>query len=390
MNRKTLIAISFCAIMVMGGFLALANSSPGNTSSNQGLLANPDTSTGGTSNTSIIYYSGTSQYLTAQASVLSGTVNHIYVWTYVNSTGDEEELLNEGILINGAMAVNFNNINPVIRAPDSTGIWEPALAFTSSGEYNYSFNYSATSSYYMQLENLNNDTLSGKAYVNVYYPPSISISENKNISETGHNVIFNSTIDNTVSGYTVNWTANGLNIGTSANLSHVFDSTGNYTINAVLTTGGVNYSSNSLSLRIIPNLEIVSLSQTPDPTDKGENATLTAQVSGGLGPYSYGWTVNDVSLGINSTSAYYIFTSAGNYTVNFTVRDSIGDISERSYAETTNNAPSLTLIRSGTPRATIPYNMSVSISGGNGPYSISWTFENGGTATGENITRFHE
>ena len=222
--------------------------------------------------------------------------------------------------------------------------------------------------------------------VNVYQPPSISISENKNISEIGHNVIFNGTVDNTVSGYSVNWTANGLNIGTGANLSYSFDSTGNYTIHAVLTTGGVNYSSNNLSLRIIPKLEIVSLSQTPDPTDKGENATLTAQVSGGLGPYSYYWTVNSVSLGINSTSAYYIFPSTGNYTVNFSVRDSIGDISERSYVETTNNAPSLTLIRSGTPRATIPYNMSISISGGNGPYSISWTFENGGTATGKNIT----
>lgn len=386
MNKRTLIAILFCAIMIMGGFLALADSSPGNTSGNQGLLTNPDTSTGGFSNTSIIFYGESSQYLTAQASVLSGTVNHIYIWSYVNTSSGEGNLLNEEILINGAVGVNLNNINPVVRTQSYTGAWGPAIAYISSGSYNYSFNYSATSSYYMQIENLNNDNVSSKAYVNVYQPPSISISESKNISETGHDVIFNSTIDNTVSGYTVNWTANGLNIGTGANLSHAFDSTGNYTIHAVLTTGGVNYSSNSLSLRIIPNLEIVSLSQTPDPTDKGENATLTAQVSGGLSPYSYDWTVNDVSLGINSTSAYYIFTSAGNYTVNFTVRDSIGDISERSYVETTNNAPSLTLIRSGTPRATIPYNMSVSISGGNGPYSISWTFESGGTATGENIT----
>ena len=73
MNKKALIAISFCAIMIMGGFLALANSSPGNVSGNQGLLIHPDTSTG-TVNTTLVYYGGTEEYLSANANVLSGVI----------------------------------------------------------------------------------------------------------------------------------------------------------------------------------------------------------------------------------------------------------------------------------------------------------------------------
>jgi hypothetical protein len=370
--------------MVMGGFLALAGSSPGNTSGYRGLSISPDT-TGGTVNTSIVVYdqNRTEQYLSANASVLSGAVNHIYVMSYVNNT-DLEDILNEEILINGAGVVNLGNKD--VRTQDYTGAWGPALEFGVPTPFNYSLNYSSTKSYTIQLEDLNNNVISTSATVNVYLPPSISISENKNISETGNNIIFKSAINNTVSGYTVNWSANGLNIGQGENISHAFDTAGNYTIQAVMTTGGTNYTSNTLTLRIVPKLEIVSLSQTPDPTDKGENATLTAQVSGGLGPYSDDWVVNDISLGINSTKAYYVFSSTGNYTVNFSVKDSIGDISARGYVETTTSQPSLYLVRSGTPKATVPYNMSVDVSGGNGPYSITWTFESGGTAKGANVS----
>ena len=138
MNTKTLIAISVCAIMIMGGFLALADSSPGNVSGNQGLLIHPDTSTG-TVNTTLVYFQGTEEYLSANANVLSGTVNHIYVWSYVNSTS-KEDLLNEYILINGVQVANLANKD--VRTPDFSGAWGLAQEWglPSGNPINYSLN----------------------------------------------------------------------------------------------------------------------------------------------------------------------------------------------------------------------------------------------------------
>ncbi|MGC8880816.1 MAG: PKD domain-containing protein [Minisyncoccia bacterium] len=84
--------------------------------------------------------------------------------------------------------------------------------------------------------------------------------------------------------------------------------------------GSNNYDTKTITVNVnpLPNLN-VSCSASPNPSQVGQTVTFTANVSGGISPYSYYWSG---AVSGSSSSVSKSFNSAGTYTAYLTVTDS--------------------------------------------------------------------
>jgi PKD repeat protein len=124
--------------------------------------------------------------------------------------------------------------------------------------------------------------------------------------------------------------------------------------------------------------------------------TFSAIATGGTIPYSFSWQfINSggVLIGTNDTqSATFKFTTAGDYTVKAIVVDSQTPPATNSVSATvTVLAPTPQLVAGfgfgpdDAPAGTI-VNFHATASGGVPPYTYTWTFGDGGSASGQNVT----
>jgi PKD repeat protein len=129
-----------------------------------------------------------------------------------------------------------------------------------------------------------------------------------------------------------------------------------------------------------------SISKTEALT--GEALTFTSDASGGMTPYTYSWDFNNDGVTDNTTAnPTYSYATAGTYTVKLTIIDSTGNskiVTKTGYvtiytplsadfsADKVKAAVGETITFTGAP------------SGGKGPYTYSWDFNNSGTT--ENVT----
>jgi PKD repeat protein len=122
----------------------------------------------------------------------------------------------------------------------------------------------------------------------------------------------------------------------------------------------------------------------------GGSVNFQGLISGGLAPLSYSW-----NFGVGGPSGSSIedpgnvtFPNAGTYTVTFSVTDALGSSESATVIVTVSNATAdsspVAAISSPSSTTTIVQGGSVNfqgaVSGGNSPYTYSWTFGNSGVA----------
>src|SRR5205807_1198135 len=133
-----------------------------------------------------------------------------------------------------------------------------------------------------------------------------------------------------------------------------------------------------------------SFSYTPTTPAAGQTVTFTATASGGTSPYSYTWNFGDGTTGTGSTTTH-AYSSAGPYTATLTIIDSsVPPQSTTSQQTITVRSPpplsaSFTFTPSS-PDAGQAVSFTGSVSGGVSPYSYSWSFGDGGTASGSLVS----
>jgi hypothetical protein len=126
--------------------------------------------------------------------------------------------------------------------------------------------------------------------------------------------------------------------------------------------------------------------RSPDPAADAPAAVgFGIQVSGGYPPYVADWQFGDGSVGVTNTTlnTTHVYTRQGLYRADAEVRDSAGSIVR--LTEWVTIFPALTALVSplnATGEAPLFVTLNAIPLGGDGPYTVLWTFGNGTTAAG--------
>ncbi|MGA8302202.1 MAG: PKD domain-containing protein [Thermoplasmata archaeon] len=181
-------------------------------------------------------------------------------------------------------------------------------------------------------------------------------------------------------GYTYNWSFSGGGTAGGASVTHAFATAGaGYgTVSVEDTTGTVVNESVAVTINPLPTALATASRLT---ADVGIPVTFNSAVVGGTAPYSYEWKFGDGSSSSNADPDHS-FGAPGTYIVHLLVNDS--SIGTAMSTLSVDVDPALVASASAATSSSAP-GQSVAFSsstvGGAAPYTYSWNFGDGGTAT---------
>jgi PKD repeat protein len=118
-------------------------------------------------------------------------------------------------------------------------------------------------------------------------------------------------------------------------------------------------------------------------------AGFTGNATGGVPPYSYAWSFGD-GAAANLTDPDHLYVEAGNFTATLRVTDQRGSTAQTNLTlSVAAPPPALSIAATANVTAgTAPLDVSflATVHGGNGPYTVAWTFGNGQSANGVSAT----
>lgn len=134
----------------------------------------------------------------------------------------------------------------------------------------------------------------------------------------------------------------------------------------------------------------LSASVTPLTLDLGQNVSFEASMNGGVEPIQYTWHMgNGVTL--SGPSGAYEYPASGSYTVGLWANDSASHFLSENWTVEVDPAPVLDAAASVTSTdAGRPVNFTAALSQGVLPYSYSWSFGSGASATGAAVEHIYE
>jgi len=162
---------------------------------------------------------------------------------------------------------------------------------------------------------------------------NLTCAVDPNPTKVGHVTNFTAEASGGVGNYTWLWTVDGTPVATTQNTTYTFGTAGNYTVCVNVTDSLGNEEQCCKEVTVNPHLTMVSCAVSPNPTRVYHAINVTAEVSGGVTPYTYVCTIDGIQIGyipnVNATSIKWGFIdldalgSAGNYTICVNVTDSL-------------------------------------------------------------------
>ena len=186
----------------------------------------------------------------------------------------------------------------------------------------------------------------------------------------------------TGSGYTYSLTGTGTTYTTPAFNATL--SSGSYTEDLTATDAAGKPASASAT-ETVNSDPTVSASSNVSSADVGYPIEFSSSPSGGTSPYTYSWTIGGSQVS-TSQDFSYSFSSAGSYTVEVTVTDSIGETYSASVTVTINNNPSVSISSNQNPTDVgNSVTFTASESGGTGTISYAWYINGASEGSGSTL-----
>jgi len=237
-------------------------------------------------------------------------------------------------------------------------------------------------------------------YITQYEPLEVTCDAEPNPTKHCHNVTFTAEASGGIPPYSWNWTFGDGNWedgsdwgGTLLAVKHHYsnNTTEPLDFEACITVTDEcgNTDKCCQNITVNPPLTMVSCNATPNLTKVGHEVNFTAEASGGVGPYTWGWDFDDGVGTSDVRDPTYTYNTAGNYTAIVTVTDSLENVA--SCNVTVEVFPKLTAWCDATPNPTkVCYNVTFTGGGVGGfppaicNYTWEWDFGDGSEpVTGE-------
>lgn len=208
----------------------------------------------------------------------------------------------------------------------------------------------------------------------------------------GAQVTFTATASGGTSPYSFDWNFGDNSTAQGNPVSHSYTKAGSYNValtvrDSAAPTPNTQTMTNPVSVSPTP----LSLSVSgPSTATTGSPVAFTATASGGTAPYTFAWTATGGSPSSGGGSSFTTtFNAAGTFVVSATVTDANSQTSNASQ-QIAISAPIPPLSASFTyspssPLPVLPVTFTGSATGGTQPYSFTWDFGDGSTATGQSV-----
>ncbi|MCI4336130.1 MAG: PKD domain-containing protein [Thermoplasmata archaeon] len=217
--------------------------------------------------------------------------------------------------------------------------------------------------------------------------PTPTASANRTAADIGQSIAFNCSASGGFPPYAFTWSFGDGASDSTSEPTHVYAAAGQRLAICTVSDATSTTVTRSVVLTVSPTLHVVATSNS-NAAAPGTSLTFTATPANGSGNYStVTWTFGD-GTSASGTTLRHLFSAAGNYTVEAMVADSNGgqatgtvlvDISPLAVVLGT-SAPS-----SASPNQLLTYSATAS-GGAGGPYNYTWTFGDGTTGYGAQVT----
>ncbi len=205
-------------------------------------------------------------------------------------------------------------------------------------------------------------------------------------------VSFAATVAGGVAPYAIAWTFGDGASGSGYAVQHAYLTAGSYSVAAVVTDAARTQATASLAVSVSANSTSgtgplsVALSASPVQGPAPLVVTFDAAASGGSAPYAYAWAFGDGSNASGGATIQHTYTAVGVYTSWVYVSDSAGSaVVAGTVVNVTNSGASngtgtlhlSVSIHNVLGSAPLKTAFTVQVSGGHGPYTLVWNWQDG-------------
>src|SRR5437773_3496463 len=272
-------------------------------------------------------------------------------------------------------------------------------AYSSSTSYNH-YSYLSTLEAAWNLPSLTSNDASATSMTEFFGtspPPTLSASLTYSPSspQIGQTVSFTGSASGGTQPYSYSWSFGDGSTGTGSSAKHTYSSAGTLDVAFTVKDNGspqqTKTSQQPISVSGAPPPLTASFAYSPSSTQAGQPVTFTASASGGTSAFTFSWSFGDGTTGTGSPVTH-TYSSAGSYTAALTVKESSSPqqtaTAQMTVAVTSPPPPisaSFTLSPSS-PSAGQSVSFAASASGGTPPYNYTWSYGDGSTGTGLQVT----
>lgn len=195
-------------------------------------------------------------------------------------------------------------------------------------------------------------------------------------------VNFSAVLQGGASPFTYAWTFAPGVTGSGQQTDHYFASPGIYNVSLQVTDGLGYEATSSVTVSVYAHLSATA--EVSHPVGLAPlTETFTALPVGGAPPLYYTWNFGDQTPTVPGETTSHQFLQAGNYTVQLTVHDSLGEWVNTTLSVEVVRPLAVAAATNATQGASpFPVTLTATTIGGLAPLEFLWTFGDGSTATG--------